>query len=129
MCVCLCVFVHVCVCIYECVCMCICCPTSSSLLQRILVEAHHSGTKFRVVVVDGRPWREGREMLRRLVGCGLDCSYVLVSAASFIMREVCNVRNSDTFVTSIWLAVSVLPCYVIIITELLCCSYIGVLII
>lgn len=63
----------------------------SSLLKRILVEAHRSGTKFRVVVVDGRPWREGREMLRRLVECGLDCSYILVSAASFIMREVTKV--------------------------------------
>lgn len=63
----------------------------SSLLQRILLEAHCSGTKFRVIVVDGRPWREGQEMLRRLVQCGLDCSYVLVSAASFIMREVTKV--------------------------------------
>jgi len=75
--------------------MYVCCPTSSSLLQRILVEAHRSGTKFRVVVVDGRPQREGREMLRRLVRCGLDCSYLLVSAASFIMREVCNVKCEE----------------------------------
>ncbi|XP_069704134.1 uncharacterized protein eIF2Bdelta [Periplaneta americana] len=63
----------------------------SSLLQRILLEAHDSGTKFRVIVVDGRPWLEGREMLRWLVESGLDCSYVLVSAASFIMREVTKV--------------------------------------
>ncbi|KDR23592.1 Translation initiation factor eIF-2B subunit delta [Zootermopsis nevadensis] len=63
----------------------------SSLLQRILLEAHRNGTKFRVIIVDGRPWREGREMLRRLVECGLHCSYVLVSAASFIMREVTKV--------------------------------------
>lgn len=48
-----------------------------------------------MVVVDGRPWREGREMLRRLVECGLDCSYVLVSAASFIMREVCILNPYD----------------------------------
>jgi translation initiation factor eIF-2B subunit delta len=66
---------------------------SSSLLQRILLEAHCSGTKFRVIVVDGRPWREGQEMLRRLVQCGLDCSYILVSAASFIMREDCKVKQ------------------------------------
>jgi translation initiation factor eIF-2B subunit delta len=70
-------------------------PPSSSLLQRILLEAHRSGTKFRVVIVDGRPWREGQEMLRRLVECGLDCSYVLVSAASFIMREVCILNPYD----------------------------------
>jgi hypothetical protein len=68
---------------------------SSSLLQRILLEAHCSGTKFKVIVVDGRPWREGLEMLRRLVQCGLNCSYVLVSAASFIMREVCKVKQHD----------------------------------
>jgi translation initiation factor eIF-2B subunit delta len=61
---------------------------SSSLLQRILLEAHGSGTKFRVIVVDGRPWREGQDMLRRLVESGLNCSYILVSAVSFIMREV-----------------------------------------
>jgi len=30
-------------------------------------------------------------MLRRLVEHGLECSYILVSAASFIMREVCEV--------------------------------------
>lgn len=46
------------------------------------------GTKFRVVVVDGRPWLEGREMLRKLVNKGLSCTYVLITAASFIMREV-----------------------------------------
>ncbi|XP_067010899.2 microtubule-associated protein futsch [Anabrus simplex] len=63
----------------------------SSLVQRILIQAHESGSKFRVVVVDGRPWREGKEMLRRLVKCGLKCSYVLISAASFIMREVTKV--------------------------------------
>lgn len=46
------------------------------------------GTKFRVVIVDGLPWREGQEMLRRLVDKGLSCTYVLITAASFIMREV-----------------------------------------
>lgn len=82
-------------CMHMCIYIYIFFPASSSLLQRILVEAHRSGTKFRVIVVDGRPWREGREMLRRLVGCGLDCSYILVSAASFIMREVCNVKCQE----------------------------------
>lgn len=61
---------------------------SSSLLQHILIAAHKKGKKFRVVIVDGRPWREGREMLRNLVQKGLSCTYVLISAASFIMREV-----------------------------------------
>lgn len=60
----------------------------SYLLQQILIGAKKAGTKFKVVVVDGRPWREGREMLRCLVGVGIPCSYVLLSAASSIMRQV-----------------------------------------
>lgn len=52
------------------------------------MESHRSGTKFSVVVVDGGPWFEGREMLRRLVREGIKCSYILITAASFIMREV-----------------------------------------
>uniref|UniRef100_A0A1B6E126 Translation initiation factor eIF2B subunit delta n=2 Tax=Clastoptera arizonana TaxID=38151 RepID=A0A1B6E126_9HEMI len=63
----------------------------SSLICRILVESHRSGTKFRVIVVDAGPWFEGREMLRRLVVKGLQCSYVLISATSFIMREASKV--------------------------------------
>uniref|UniRef100_A0A1B6KSP6 Translation initiation factor eIF2B subunit delta n=2 Tax=Graphocephala atropunctata TaxID=36148 RepID=A0A1B6KSP6_9HEMI len=63
----------------------------SSLVYKILVGSHQSGTKFRVVVVDGLPWREGREMLRRLVDKGLSCSYVLITAASFIMRKASKV--------------------------------------
>ncbi|XP_049941173.1 uncharacterized protein LOC126418448 isoform X1 [Schistocerca serialis cubense] len=63
----------------------------SSLLTRILLKAHDSGKRFHVVVADGRPWLEGREMLRRLVKHGLKCSYVLLPAASFIMREATKV--------------------------------------
>ncbi|XP_046383464.1 uncharacterized protein LOC124154026 [Ischnura elegans] len=60
----------------------------SYLLQQILTQAKKSGTKFKVFVVDGRPWREGREMLRCLVAMGIPCSYVLLSAASSVMRQV-----------------------------------------
>lgn len=63
----------------------------SSLVYRILVESHNSKTRFRVIVVDAGPWREGREMLRRLVSKGIQCTYVLISAASFVMREVSKV--------------------------------------
>lgn len=63
----------------------------SSLVYRILVESHNSKRRFRVIVVDSGPWREGREMLRRLVTKGIQCTYVLISAASFVMREVSKV--------------------------------------
>ncbi|KAI5755519.1 translation initiation factor eIF-2B subunit delta [Diaphorina citri] len=63
----------------------------SSLVEKILLTAHEKGTKFRVIIVDGSPWYEGKEMLRRLVKHQVDCSYVLLSAVSYIMREVSKV--------------------------------------
>ncbi|KMQ92731.1 translation initiation factor eif-2b subunit delta [Lasius niger] len=63
----------------------------SSLIQKILVEAHAAGKQFRVIVVDGRPWLEGKEQLRRLVKHGIECSYILINALSFIMPEVSKV--------------------------------------
>ncbi|XP_018302874.1 translation initiation factor eIF-2B subunit delta [Mycetomoellerius zeteki] len=63
----------------------------SSLIHKILVEAHAAGKQFRVVVVDGRPWLEGKEQLRRLAKHGIECSYILINALSFIMPEVSKV--------------------------------------
>lgn len=60
----------------------------SSLIQNILLGAHESGKKFRVIVVDGRPLMEGREMLRRLVAAGIKCTYSLIATTSFIMASV-----------------------------------------
>lgn len=63
----------------------------SSLIQKVLRDAYDMGRKFRVVVVDGRPKMEGREMLRRLVKYGIHCSYVLINATSHVMAEVTKV--------------------------------------
>lgn len=63
----------------------------SSLVLRILKDAHNAGKKFRVVVVDSRPKFEGRECLRRLVKHGIRCSYVLISAISYVIKEVSKV--------------------------------------
>ncbi|CAH1774727.1 unnamed protein product [Owenia fusiformis] len=63
----------------------------SSLIRRVLCDAHDEGKTFRVIVVDGRPKLEGREMLRRLVKHGIRCSYVLINAASYVMREATKV--------------------------------------
>ncbi|KAL0269214.1 UNVERIFIED_CONTAM: hypothetical protein PYX00_007021 [Menopon gallinae] len=60
----------------------------SSLIQRILLKASEEKIKFRVIVVDGRPWLEGKEMLRRLVKAGISCTYVFFNGLSFIMPEV-----------------------------------------
>lgn len=68
---------------------------SSSLIHKILVEAHTAGKQFRVIVVDGRPWLEGKEQLRHLAKHGIDCSYILINALSFIMPEVNNYAHSE----------------------------------
>lgn len=61
---------------------------SSSLVNHILCEAFEKGRKFCVIVVDSRPRLEGRETLRRLVQRGISCTYVLISAVSYILPEV-----------------------------------------
>uniref|UniRef100_A0AAQ4RQD5 Translation initiation factor eIF2B subunit delta n=1 Tax=Gasterosteus aculeatus aculeatus TaxID=481459 RepID=A0AAQ4RQD5_GASAC len=64
---------------------------SSSLVNHILCEAFEKKRKFRVIVVDSRPRLEGREALRRLVQKGISCTYVLISAVSYILPEVSKV--------------------------------------
>ncbi|XP_074110341.1 eukaryotic translation initiation factor 2B subunit delta [Cotesia typhae] len=60
----------------------------SSLIQKILCDAYDAGLKFRVIIADGRPWLEGRGLLRRLAKHGVECSYILINALSFIMPGV-----------------------------------------
>ncbi|XP_047243119.1 translation initiation factor eIF-2B subunit delta isoform X3 [Girardinichthys multiradiatus] len=63
----------------------------SSLVNHILFEAFEKSRKFRVIVVDSRPRLEGREALRRLVQRGISCTYVLISAVSYVLPEVSKV--------------------------------------
>ncbi|KAL4217604.1 Eukaryotic translation initiation factor 2B [Mactra antiquata] len=63
----------------------------SSLVRRILCDAHQQGKQFRVIVADSRPKMEGKECMRRLVMEGLKCSYVLINAVSYVMSEATKV--------------------------------------
>lgn len=63
----------------------------SSLVTYTLCDAHDSGKRFRVIVVDSRPRLEGRETLRRLVTRGIHCTYILITAISYILPEVSKV--------------------------------------
>ncbi|XP_018430482.1 PREDICTED: translation initiation factor eIF-2B subunit delta [Nanorana parkeri] len=63
----------------------------SSLVTFTLCEAHDSGKSFRVIVADSRPRLEGRETLRRLVNCGIHCTYIMITAISYILPEVSKV--------------------------------------
>uniref|UniRef100_A0A0C9QUY3 Translation initiation factor eIF2B subunit delta n=1 Tax=Fopius arisanus TaxID=64838 RepID=A0A0C9QUY3_9HYME len=59
----------------------------SSLIRKILCEAHDKGKKFRVVILDGRPFLEGRELLRRLAKHGIECSYGRITQVSNIIKK------------------------------------------
>uniref|UniRef100_A0A2S2P7I2 Translation initiation factor eIF2B subunit delta n=2 Tax=Schizaphis graminum TaxID=13262 RepID=A0A2S2P7I2_SCHGA len=63
----------------------------SSLIERILTSAHTNNKQFSVIVVDSAPWYEGRQLLHRLVRNNIQCTYVLLSATSFIMTRATKV--------------------------------------
>jgi translation initiation factor eIF-2B subunit delta len=57
----------------------------------ILKKAHGEGKKFKVIVTDSQPGNEGKELLRRLVKAGIMCNYILIDAASYVIKEVTKV--------------------------------------
>lgn len=63
----------------------------SSLPRSVLVDAAQSGRKFRVIIADGRPKFEGREMARNMVNAGIKSSYIQVSTVPYVMPEVTKV--------------------------------------
>lgn len=48
-------------------------------------------SQFRVIIVDSRPLLEGKDLLRTLRAANIDCSYILLNALSYIMRDVTKV--------------------------------------
>ncbi|CAG2188467.1 EIF2B4 [Mytilus edulis] len=64
---------------------------SETEAKQNLIDTHEHGIKFRVIVIDGRPRLEGKEMLRRLVRAGIKCSYMLINAVSYAMQEATKV--------------------------------------
>lgn len=63
----------------------------SGVVEAALLQAHKEGKKFDVVVVDSRPLFEGKKMVQKLSNAGLSCTYVLISALSYIMSDVTSV--------------------------------------
>lgn len=57
------------------------------MVYKILLDAHKKEKLFKVIVVDSRPLLEGREMLRKLVNAGINCSYVFINAVSYVMSK------------------------------------------
>lgn len=63
----------------------------SSLVVQILKDAKENKKEFEIVVVDCRPDFPGRESIKRLAEADIKCSYVLINAVSYIMKEVTTV--------------------------------------
>lgn len=58
----------------------------SSLVESILISAQRvKGRSFRVIVVDSRPGMEGTQLASTLSSEGIPCTYVLLTAISYIM--------------------------------------------
>lgn len=63
----------------------------SSLVKDVLTKAFNQKKKFRVIVIDSRPKMEARKMLHCLIKEGIPCSYTLINAVSYVMKEVSKV--------------------------------------
>jgi len=63
----------------------------SQSVEMALKKAHKDGKQFRVIVVDSRPKLEGKVLLRALVNEGIKCSYILLNAVGYVMKEVSKV--------------------------------------
>ena len=66
----------------------------SAVVEVLLLEAakEKGVDSFRVIVVDSRPLLEGRALVGRLAEAGIECTYILLNALSYVMmREVTKV--------------------------------------
>ena len=66
----------------------------SAVVEVLLLEAakEKGVDSFRVIVVDSRPLLEGRALVGRLAETGIECTYILLNALSYVMmREVTKV--------------------------------------
>lgn len=63
----------------------------SSTVLKVLEEAKKMKKKFRVVVVDSRPFHEGKKILKELVALAIPCSYYYLNSIGFVIKEVTKV--------------------------------------
>jgi translation initiation factor eIF-2B subunit delta len=65
----------------------------SSVVEKVLLNAHVEGKRFSVIVVDSQPLLEGKGLLTTLTSTNppIPCTYTLLSAISSVMTEVTTV--------------------------------------
>lgn len=62
--------------------------SKSDVVLTSLHKAYNQGKRFRVIVVDSRPWLEGKLSLEYLVKCGIPVTYILINAIGYIINQV-----------------------------------------
>jgi translation initiation factor eIF-2B subunit delta len=55
-------------------------------VERVLCFAVQAGVSFRVIIADSRPGLEGRKLLHRLAQLRVNCTYILLSGLSYVMK-------------------------------------------
>ncbi|KAF8637900.1 hypothetical protein AX17_002523 [Amanita inopinata Kibby_2008] len=62
----------------------------SSVVEKVLINAHREGKRFSVIVVDSRPLLEGKVLLSTLTSTNppIPCTYTLLPALTSVMTEV-----------------------------------------
>ena len=63
----------------------------SSAVEAALLLAKAQQKDIRVIIVDSRPYQEGKQLLSSLLAAGIPCTYVLLSSASYIIRDASRV--------------------------------------
>lgn len=63
----------------------------SWVVEETLKKAFDEGKSFRVIIVDSHPFKEGKKLLDNLVKHGIECTYVLFNALSYVIKEVSKV--------------------------------------
>ena len=53
--------------------------------------AEQKKTNFRVIIVDSQPLMEGRRLLSQLRQAGIECTYVMLNALTYVMQDVTKV--------------------------------------
>ena len=61
---------------------------ASSAAEASIMRAHREGTAFSVICVDSRPKLEGKKLLERLDAAGVQVTYIMLNALSYVMRDV-----------------------------------------
>eukprot|EP01102_Stenamoeba_stenopodia_P001437 TRINITY_DN11250_c0_g1_i1.p1 TRINITY_DN11250_c0_g1~~TRINITY_DN11250_c0_g1_i1.p1 ORF type:complete len:511 (-),score=129.22 TRINITY_DN11250_c0_g1_i1:38-1570(-) len=63
----------------------------SSVVEESLKKAFDEGKSFRVIIADSHPFKEGKKLLDNLVKHGIECTYILFNALSYVIKEVSKV--------------------------------------